>query len=317
MALGFTRPRTLPPIPVASKFREVRQLEDNIMTKPLKDVTTQHRQARLSIAHAREPAERLPPVEAVEILTTSVAVVEEQSFLLRVDEWLARRTANTAGVYVVFRDVHGVVRALDEPALADAHRGAFMNVPDGAPLVWVCRFRGRRAGRVTGTDTLEAVCRAGLAKGWRHAFYGATPEVLRSLVAALEASYPGIEIADAVSPPFRPLTDVEMEEQIRRLAVAKPDIIWVGLGCPKQEIWMARYARHIPGAISMGVGAAFDFRAGAIKRAPPFIRQFGLEFLYRISQEPGRLAGRYFRVIPRFMLGIFRQEARRLFRSQG
>jgi N-acetylglucosaminyldiphosphoundecaprenol N-acetyl-beta-D-mannosaminyltransferase len=140
--------------------------------------------------------------------------------------------------------------------------------------------------------------------------------VLKSLVAGLKESYPGIEIADAISPPFQPLTDAEMEDQIHRLAAGKPDFIWIGLGCPKQEIWMARYARRIPGAMAMGVGAAFDFHAGTVKRAPPWIRSLGLEFLHRIAQEPNRLAGRYARVVPRFMLGIIRSETIRRFRQR-
>lgn len=276
------------------------------------DVREIRRDVPASLVRASQPA-ATPPLETVDVLGTPIAVIDERSFLLRVDDWLTQRTADTAGVYVVFRDVHGVVRAIDEPTLAEAHQTAFMNVPDGAPLVWVCRLRGLRPGRVTGSDMLEAVCRWGLAKGWRHSFYGSTPEVLKSLVDALKVSYPGIDIADAISPPFRALTDAETQEQIHRLAATKPDFIWIGLGCPKQEIWMARYARHIPGAMAMGVGAAFDFRAGAVKRAPPWIRSLGLEFLHRIAQEPNRLAGRYARVVPRFIFGIIKSEAIRRF----
>lgn len=280
------------------------------------DVTEFRRDALASLGRASQPVGTPPPLETVDVLGTPIAVMDERSFLLRVDDWLTRRTSDTAGVYVVFRDVHGVVRAIDEPTLSEAHRTAFMNVPDGAPLVWVCRLRGHRSRRLTGSDMLEAVCRWGLAKGWRHSFYGSTPEVLKSLVAALKASYPGIEIADAISPPFRPLTEAETQDQIHRLAAAAPDFIWIGLGCPKQELWMARHARHIPGAIAMGVGAAFDFRSGAVKRAPFWIRSLGLEFLHRIAQEPYRLAGRYARVVPRFMLGIIKSEAVRRFRHR-
>jgi N-acetylglucosaminyldiphosphoundecaprenol N-acetyl-beta-D-mannosaminyltransferase len=256
------------------------------------------------------------PPDVVDILGTPISAVDERTFLNRLEDWLARRAPTTEGIYVVFRDVHGVVRARNEPTLAEAHLQAFMNVPDGAPLSWVCRLRGRQAGRVTGTETLNAVCAAGVNKGWRHAFYGSRPDVLNALVPTLADTYPGIRIVLAIAPPNRPLTQAETADHIRQLAAAKPDFVWVGLGCPKQELWMARNARLLPGAIAMGVGAAFDFQAGTVRRAPALIRRLGLEFAYRIAQEPRRLAGRYAQAIPRFVLGVIAEEITRRVRRR-
>lgn len=244
------------------------------------------------------------------ILGTSIAMVDQGSFLRIVTDWLAERSASAPGVYINFRDVHGLVRALKEPALADAHEQAFMNVPDGRPLVWISKLRGHHAEQVCGPDTLPAVCRAGLGRKWKHAFLGGTPSVLKSLIASLGTAHPGLEIVEAISPPFRQLTDKETDALIARIAAAKPDFLWVGLGCPKQELWMARHASRMPGTISMGVGAAFDFHAGAVQRAPEWVRGLGLEFLYRTLQEPGRLGKRYAQFIPQFIMELIKEELR-------
>jgi N-acetylglucosaminyldiphosphoundecaprenol N-acetyl-beta-D-mannosaminyltransferase len=244
------------------------------------------------------------------ILGTPIAMVDQKRFLQIVSDWLAHRTTKTSGEYINFRDVHGVVRALKEPALAHAHDRAFMNVPDGRPLVWISRLRGRRVGQVCGPDTLPALCNAGLAHGWRHAFFGGTPAVLENLVARMKGSYPGLDVVEAISPPFRPMAEEETQTLIARLADAKPDFVWIGLGCPKQELWMSQYAGQIPGALSMGVGAAFDFHAGTVQRAPVWVRRLGLEFLYRALQEPKRLGRRYAQIIPHFIIQILKEELR-------
>lgn len=242
------------------------------------------------------------------VLGMPIAMVDQTSFTRIVSDWLSRRTTATPGQYINFRDVHGVVRALNEPALADAHRRAFMNVPDGRPLVWIGKLRGYNVEQVCGPDTLPAVCNAGLSHGWRHAFLGGTPSVLEALVTKLKATHSGLEVVEAISPPFRPLSDQETEALIARLVAAKPDFLWVGLGCPKQELWMAQHASRIPGTISMGVGAAFDFHAGMVRRAPVWVRRLGFEFFYRALQEPKRLVRRYAAVIPQFLVQITKEE---------
>ncbi len=242
------------------------------------------------------------------ILGAPIAMINPKAFVEIVSHWLGQRTAATPGIFINFRDVHGVVRALDEPALAEAHRQAFMNAPDGKPLAWTGRLRGYEVAQVCGPDSLPLICEAGLSQGWKHAFLGGTPAVLDALVANLKVAHPGLKVVQAVSPPFRPMSDEETQALIASLSDAKPDFLWVGLGCPKQELWMAQFAHRIAGAISLGVGAAFDFHAGTMQRAPLWVRRAGLEFLYRALQEPQRLGQRYVRVVPRFAFHVVREE---------
>lgn len=249
-----------------------------------------------------------PGFSVSSILGAPIAMINPKAFVEIVSAWLHQRTATTRGIYINFRDVHGVVRALDEPSLAEAHQKAFMNAPDGKPLVWTGRLRGHRVEQVCGPDSLPLICQAGLSQGWRHAFLGGTPAVLDTLVANLKAAHPGLEVVQAVSPPFRPMSEEETQALIAGLSEAKPDFLWVGLGCPKQELWMAQFASLVPGAISMGVGAAFDFHAGTVQRAPLWIRKVGLEFLYRAVQEPQRLGRRYAQIVPRFAFHVVREE---------
>ena len=244
-------------------------------------------------------------IRHVDILGTKICELNPNLFLQLLASHLDRKSARGSGCFVVFRDVHGVIRAREEIALAAAHDSSLMTAPDGVPLVWVARALGLKdVARVCGPDMMLKVCDAGLAKGWRHFLYGGSLDVLRDLERALKRNFPRLQIVGMLSPPFCTIAAVEQESILQQLRDAKPDIVWVGLGTPKQEIWMAQYASQIPNAICMGVGAAFDIHAGRRKRAPVWLRDSGCEWIYRIRQEPVRLAKRYATTVPRFLVLI-------------
>jgi N-acetylglucosaminyldiphosphoundecaprenol N-acetyl-beta-D-mannosaminyltransferase len=194
------------------------------------------------------------------------------------------------------------VRARDEADLNVAHHSSLVNAPDGVPLVWVARLLGlKRISRVCGPDMMLEVCRNGIDKGWRHVLFGSTPETLAKLKESLQRQFPSLQIVDAISPAFGVVSSEEREAQVDRIRRAQPHFVWVGLGSPKQEVWMAQNASSLPGSLCMGVGAAFDMHAGRIRRAPNWMRGIGVEWLYRITQDPSRLINRYAKVVPRFL----------------
>lgn len=168
-----------------------------------------------------------------------------------------------------------------------------MAIPDGGPLSSVGRKRGYTAmGRTAGPTYMEQIMNISAEKGWRHYFYGATEDTIAKLRSELTQKHSGLEVVGMYSPPFRPLTPEEDEEVIRRINEAAPDFVWVGLGAPKQEQWMADHQGKIHG-LMVGVGAAFDYSAGNLRRAPRWMQEHNLEWLYRLMQEPKRLFKRY------------------------
>jgi N-acetylglucosaminyldiphosphoundecaprenol N-acetyl-beta-D-mannosaminyltransferase len=194
------------------------------------------------------------------------------------------------------------MRAQDDAGHMRALRGADLIVADGTPLVWISRLRGeRRLRRVAGADLLAAVCERSEEEGWSHYFYGGAEGVAGRLASRLARHYPRINIAGTYSPPFRPLTEAETRADIARINSSGADIVWIGLGCPKQEAWMAANSQGLAGRILIGVGAAFDFHAGNIERAPRWMCDNGLEWLYRLASEPRRLWRRYLVLGPRFV----------------
>lgn len=212
------------------------------------------------------------------------------------------------GTFVVFRDAHGIVRANSDRQLRAAHEAAFIVCPDGRPLYWLGRLRGAVGVRqVPGIDSVEAVCRAGLDAGWRHYFLGGGDGVAQRLAATLSDRLPGLAVAGIETPPFRDLTTDEVDAMRRRIRASGAQIVWVGLGTPKQELFMAEHAPHLPGTVAMGVGAAFDVLTGRIARAPRWLTTIGLEWLYRLIREPRRLTRRYLATLPRFIFLVLHE----------
>jgi N-acetylglucosaminyldiphosphoundecaprenol N-acetyl-beta-D-mannosaminyltransferase len=196
--------------------------------------------------------------------------------------------------YVCVISVHGLVVAQRDPAIRSALNGCGMATEDGMPLVWWSRLAGfAQARRVCGSDLLDAVCSYGLQRGYRHYFYGASPNVLGLLTDRLQKRYPGLIVAGSHSPPFRPLTADEDAQDIAAINEARPDFVWIGLGMPKQEKWMVDHLGKVEATALVGIGAAFDFHAGTKPRAPIWMQRSGLEWLFRLITEPQRLAHRY------------------------
>jgi len=196
--------------------------------------------------------------------------------------------------YVCCVSVHGLVEAQRDPEIRRALNRSGLSTEDGMPLVWWCRRAGySSAGRVAGSELLLAICERGCQRGYRHYFYGGSPRGVQTLVSRLIQRFPGLVIAGYRSPPFRPLTQEEDAADVEAINETHPDFVWVGLGMPKQEKWIAQHVGRIQAAALLGVGAAFDFVAETKPRAPLWMQRSGLEWVFRLMAEPQRLAHRY------------------------
>lgn len=247
----------------------------------------------MSDAVAETAAERRPFAVAkrrVNILGVGVMPLDLASAVATLAAWREQGRRD----YVCCVAVHGVVVAQHDPAIRRAINGAGLATTDGMPLLWWCRRAGfSNARRVYGPDLLDTMCGVGVERGYRHYFYGGSPAVVEQLVTRLAQRHPGMVIAGHHSPPFRPLTEAEDAADIAAINAARPDYVWVGLGMPKQEKWIASHVGKIDAAALLGVGAAFDFHAGTKPHAPRWMQRSGLEWLFRLVSEPRRLAYRY------------------------
>ena len=246
--------------------------------------------------------------DRVEILGVPVSAVNRSGAVAAIGGWVAERRkaapgqSPSAGRYVCACDVHNVMRAQSDATHMRALRKSDMIVADGAPLVWVSWLRGERhIGRVAGADLLSEVCERSVGEGWSHYFYGGEPGVAGKLAERLAERYEGLNVAGTECPPFRPASPAEVERDVARINASGADIVWVGLGCPKQEIWMLENHARLEGRVVIGVGAAFDFHSGRIERAPVWMREHGLEWLHRLTSEPRRLWRRYLVLAPTFV----------------
>lgn len=212
------------------------------------------------------------------------------------------------GEYICVSNVHTTVTAYGDASYRDIQNGAVMALPDGGPLSSFSRSQGYpEAERVTGPDLMRELLTQSGERKWRHYFYGSTPETLELLREKVEQRYPGAQIAGMMSPPFRELSPEEDAEIVRQINEANPDFVWVGLGAPKQERWMAAHRGRVH-ALMIGVGAAFDYEAGNIQRAPMWMQKHNLEWLYRLMQDPKRLLKRYFSTNVRFLLWTWKEK---------
>lgn len=204
------------------------------------------------------------------------------------------------GRYVGVRDVASTVVMSADPELLAVARGASLNVPDGMPIVWLGRKRGYDVKRTCGPDLFEYMIAHGRAAGLRHFFYGGKDGVALKLKAEFETRYPGARIVGTYCPPFRDLTPQEDADVIDQIRASGADVVWVGMSSPKQDVWMARYVDRLPVTL-IGVGAAFDFHAGTVRRAPVWMQRAGLEWFFRLCSEPRRLWRRYLILGPTFL----------------
>ena len=214
--------------------------------------------------------------------------------------------------YVTAAAVNLVMKAQEERATMEATLGATLAVPDGQPLVWALHALGHaRATRVYGPDLMAHFCARAARQEIPMYLYGGRDAPARELLTRrLSERFPGIRIVGGHSPPFRPLTAAEDERALTDIDASGAKVVWVGTGQPLQEQWMHRVRPLLSAPLLVGVGAAFDFHAGLVSQAPPWMQRSGLEWVYRLSREPRRLWPRYARYNPRFVLGFARQYAR-------
>jgi N-acetylglucosaminyldiphosphoundecaprenol N-acetyl-beta-D-mannosaminyltransferase len=252
-------------------------------------------------------------IERTSVLGVGVSAVNVRSAVDTAMAWIDRRERH----YVTLTGVHGVIEARDDPSFKRTLNGAGLTLPDGMPLVWMSWLAGRsEVTRVYGPDFTLALSQAMALAGKSAFYYGGVPGVAEQLAATLAARFPGLVTAGTYCPPFRPLTAAEEADVTARINGSGADVVWVGLSTPKQERWMSRMRDRLDAPVLIGVGAAFDFLSGRVRQAPRWMQRSGLEWLYRLSQEPGRLWRRYLRNNPRFVylvtcerLGLLRPDA--------
>jgi N-acetylglucosaminyldiphosphoundecaprenol N-acetyl-beta-D-mannosaminyltransferase len=250
------------------------------------------------------PAENSARFEVAGVKVDAISLRETVD---RIDQWIREGRRE----YVVVTGAHGVVEMQTDPELRAINNRAALTTPDGMPLVWLGRARGHAIERVYGPDIMNLEFSLSIQRGHKHFLYGGKPGVADALAHRLSQQYPGLAITGTYCPPFRPLSEFEEEAIARTINAAHADIIWCGLGCPKQEKWMARFRPRLNAAVLVGVGAAFDFLAGGKPQAPYWVQHAGLEWAYRALSEPRRLLPRYARVVPSFVYYAGRDELRR------
>jgi N-acetylglucosaminyldiphosphoundecaprenol N-acetyl-beta-D-mannosaminyltransferase len=254
---------------------------------------------------------RLPSPAAVrrlDILGIPIAMTDYAQAMDVMDGMIARRERG----YVCAVAVHAVMVSQRDSEMRAAVTGSSLTVPDGMPLVWAANLLGQNLrNRVYGPELMDRYCGRCAERGHRVWLYGGRDQgSLMQLALNLRRRHPGIEIVGGYSPPFRPLTSEEEDAIVGQINEARPDVVWVGIGVPKQEKWMARLRSRLEAPVLCGVGAAFDFHSGRISQAPPWMQERGLEWIYRIAQEPRRLLPRYLSYNPAFVLAFARQLVR-------
>ena len=229
-------------------------------------------------------------VSRVNVLGVEISSINMAMALAVFQEWIDHKSRQ----YVCVTPAHAVMDGYRDPSLRRIFNGSGLTTPDGMGIVWLLRLHGaRHVGRVYGPDLMNEVCRTSVQKGWSHFLFGGEPGVAECLKSNLEQRYPGIRVVGTYSPPFRALSEEEDRQVIAAINRASPDIVWVGISSPKQERWMHDHLGKLDARVMVGVGAAFDFLTGRKPQAPSWIQRIGMEWLFRLSTEPGRLWPRY------------------------
>lgn len=246
--------------------------------------------------------------DRLNLLGTPIALVDYDRTMDVMDSMIERREPG----YVVASAVHALMVAREDGEMRAALDGATLVVPDGMPIVWAARRLGTGLkDRVYGPELMARFCERSAQKGHRVFLYGGhSQDALETLSNELRKRFPQLNICGNYWAPHRPLTQEEEDHVVQELNAAKPDIIWVGTGAPRQERWMQHMRPKLDAPVLVGVGAAFDFHSGRIKQAPSWMQKRGLEWLYRLSREPKRLFWRYLTYNIRFIFAFLRQYAR-------
>ena len=241
--------------------------------------------------------EKIEKQNRVRVVSLFPDVVTHGSAIEKIAELVSEKN----GGYVCFSTVHMVMESYDNAEFGAKVNGADLIVTDGMPIVWMQKMQGKKtASRVRANDLMIMLCEFAAENNLSVGFYGGKQEVIDAIRRKAEKELSNLKIAYAFSPPFRALTDEEDTEITAEINAAKPDILFMGLGCPKQENWMAAHKDNLT-TVMLGVGASFDFYAGNVKESPAWLGKFGLEWLFRLTQEPKRLWRRYLILNPRFL----------------
>ena len=243
------------------------------------------------------------------VLGIHVHSVNIPSTIAIIDGWIKRQEPH----YVCITGVHGIMECQGDPALKRVYQQAGLVTPDGMPLVWLGKWAGHQEiSRVYGPDLLLALCAQSQSadpdKQYKHFFYGGNEGVAQQLARNLQANYPHLQVVGCYTPPFRPLTTAEEADLSQQIQQSQADIVWVGLGAPKQEKWMADHVGTIGAPVLIGIGAAFDFHSGRKAQAPLWMQRNGLEWLFRLMSEPKRLWRRYLINNPLFIAKVCAQK---------
>ncbi len=248
-------------------------------------------------------------METCPVLEVPIAITTMESAIQQVNQWIA--TGSRAHT-VTFVNAHMAVEAQLRPEFRKDLQEMDLNCPDGAPIFWLARrASGPRAGKISGPEFMPQFCAQSVAPGHRHFLYGGVEGVAENASKALQELYPGIQIAGHYCPPFRPLADFEKMEIAEMINASGADVVWVCLGCPKQEQWMAEMRDHLQAKAVLAVGQALDILAGRTNRAPAFLRNHGGEWAYRLFKEPRRLWKRYMVTNSLFLLFVLRERLER------
>jgi N-acetylglucosaminyldiphosphoundecaprenol N-acetyl-beta-D-mannosaminyltransferase len=225
------------------------------------------------------------------VLGVRIDALQIPEVIEKLEEWIRERRRSH---FVALANVNNVMEARKDPGFRKIQDSADLALPDGMPLVWMGRLHGhplRR--RVYGPDLLLDFCRQTEGKGYSHFFYGGAPGIGEQLAEEMKRRFPGTKIAGVYSPPFRALNRQEDASIVEMINQAAPDVLWVGLGCPKQERWIYEHRNRLRVPVIAGIGQAFDIHSGRVTQAPRWMREHGLEWLFRFCSEPRRLWRRY------------------------
>jgi N-acetylglucosaminyldiphosphoundecaprenol N-acetyl-beta-D-mannosaminyltransferase len=244
-----------------------------------------------------------------EVLGVRFAAVQIPDVTRKIEEWIAndRKTH-----YITVSNVHSVIECQRDVRLMETLNGSDLNVPDGMPIIWCGRSYGYvLPRRVYGPDLFYEFCNRVQDKPYRHFFYGGAPDALETLVSKLKEMFPKIQVAGYYSPPFRPMSPEEDLRVVEMVNASAVDVMWVGLGCPKQEFWMRAHRESLMVPAIVGIGQAFNIYAGKTRQAPSWMRESGLEWLFRLLHEPRRLWRRYLVYNSEFIFKLFIDTLRR------
>jgi N-acetylglucosaminyldiphosphoundecaprenol N-acetyl-beta-D-mannosaminyltransferase len=241
----------------------------------------------------------------VNVLGVGISPINMREALDRIDGWITRREPH----YVCVCTVHTVMQCRRSERLRSVVNASGMNTPDGMPLVWLSRMAGNAGvSRVYGPDLMLAVMERSKQAGYRHFFYGGRPGVVERLRERFAQRFPWVQVVGSLTPPFASVEGLATQEAAALIDQTRPDLVWVGISTPKQELWMSLMRSRLSAPVLIGVGAAFDFHAGSVAQAPRWMQQAGLEWFFRLLREPRRLWRRYLVDNPWFLFELLRQK---------